>query len=636
MNVQGSIETRSVYFYLHVYLRAHYRHPTLSSSRLLTLSYQLYEFYRLCKQSSEVYSEVVIAASIFCVIHSYLPYLPSPSSSSPPPQLPVSALSDEQPTIAAYTVDIAAWDSETQSDSSQGNDVSLFKELQLCISSPNPYLVSLPVRHHLLCQQFQQMPAWNDRIETDDGTGKSAENLNSPLSLPVSFAASSLVWPPILSSLTHLHLSDTLPCIHDILSVLRMPICYNTQMRIFKMDGAFWPSWHHFFSAITPLLSSPSLSLPISPLTILSSTSTHTTVPKTLIRPAKARWAILKQALSKTSAASSSSSSISIHRHTGIHVLSKRDLSAADIVQLGFVAEEQRKKEEEKYCYVAYSMHEYPSSPIYLRIRLNTSVDVHELSPAAAVDNTGNICIWNSEELLGYVACKAVLGNAPLIPSSCLSFTLSLSSSSSSSSTSTSPISPIRIIELGAGQSGLAALMVAQALRRTGRAYDICITDGNDRCASELHTQLSLNASQLVDNSSMQYNVQTKCMIWNSQDKYEEMGRYDWIIAADCLFFQDYHVDLLHVLSTLLSLNGIIWLLAPGRGKTAEKFMGLVEKSGEWKVEWWGEKYDEEIWKQHQQYLKDNCHAGNNNNNIALYDPDLHYPQLIVLRRHAS
>ena len=30
-------------------------------------------------------------------------------------------------------------------------------------------------------------------------------------------------------------------------------------------------------------------------------------------------------------------------------------------------------------------------------------------------------------------------------------------------------------------------------------------------------------------------------------------GTFDFVVAADCLFFKDYHVDLVHTIKTLLS-----------------------------------------------------------------------------------
>jgi len=51
-----------------------------------------------------------------------------------------------------------------------------------------------------------------------------------------------------------------------------------------------------------------------------------------------------------------------------------------------------------------------------------------------------------------------------------------------------------RVIELGAGKSGLVGLVSACILRRKGIVdYEVVITDGNEKCVQTLQQNLMLN-----------------------------------------------------------------------------------------------------------------------------------------------
>ena len=61
-------------------------------------------------------------------------------------------------------------------------------------------------------------------------------------------------------------------------------------------------------------------------------------------------------------------------------------------------------------------------------------------------------------------------------------------------------------------------------------------------------------------------------------------GSFDFVVAADCLFFKDYHIDLVHTIKTLLSARYVcvvcvcvlvrglrVCLRACGKGRRARK-----------------------------------------------------------------
>ena len=53
--------------------------------------------------------------------------------------------------------------------------------------------------------------------------------------------------------------------------------------------------------------------------------------------------------------------------------------------------------------------------------------------------------------------------------------------------------------------------------------------------------------------------------------------KFDTIIAADCLFFKEFHSDLIWILRNAIEPNGKIFLLQPRRGNTTDLFLSLAE-----------------------------------------------------------
>jgi hypothetical protein len=50
--------------------------------------------------------------------------------------------------------------------------------------------------------------------------------------------------------------------------------------------------------------------------------------------------------------------------------------------------------------------------------------------------------------------------------------------------------------------------------------------------------------------------VHAQLLVWDRKLTTLEVpraGSFDFVVAADCLFFKDYHIDLLHTIKTLLS-----------------------------------------------------------------------------------
>ncbi|CAN0240657.1 unnamed protein product [Ectocarpus sp. 12 AP-2014] len=121
----------------------------------------------------------------------------------------------------------------------------------------------------------------------------------------------------------------------------------------------------------------------------------------------------------------------------------------------------------------------------------------------------------------------------------------------------------MRVLELGAGMSGLAGLGVAAC----SDAAEVVITDGNPDALRNLEECVELNAKEGVFGDTR---VAARRLVWDSLDRNGDRaallsrsssevggsGRFDLIIASDCLFFKDFHDDLISTIGGLLRPGG--------------------------------------------------------------------------------
>eukprot|EP00638_Chattonella_subsalsa_P012761 CAMPEP_0117811482 /NCGR_PEP_ID=MMETSP0948-20121206/22160_1 /TAXON_ID=44440 /ORGANISM="Chattonella subsalsa, Strain CCMP2191" /LENGTH=393 /DNA_ID=CAMNT_0005648097 /DNA_START=15 /DNA_END=1192 /DNA_ORIENTATION=+ len=148
------------------------------------------------------------------------------------------------------------------------------------------------------------------------------------------------------------------------------------------------------------------------------------------------------------------------------------------------------------------------------------------------------------------------------------------------------------VLELGGGMTGLAGIGIAVQYPKT---HQVIISDGNPD--SVLNQKLCIHLNEETGNIPK---GKVKCchLMWDKEDKsgaisellhqhpkgfdhsellHQHPKGFDLIIAADCLFFQDFHEDLKHVLSLLLAKNGQILLLQPTRGESMNNFMDIAQ-----------------------------------------------------------
>lgn len=136
----------------------------------------------------------------------------------------------------------------------------------------------------------------------------------------------------------------------------------------------------------------------------------------------------------------------------------------------------------------------------------------------------------------------------------------------------------------------------------------------------------------------MQYgelgSITTRHLLWQNEAQYSDIaGIVDVVLGADCLFFENFHKDLIALLYTVLSRCAYsrVIMFAPRRGGSLERFLEQLESQNQtrisqgldkmtWTLE---ERYDEKIWRKHEELRQ---------TRLESYHPDIHFPLKLELR----
>ncbi|KAK9508247.1 hypothetical protein O3M35_007947 [Rhynocoris fuscipes] len=192
-------------------------------------------------------------------------------------------------------------------------------------------------------------------------------------------------------------------------------------------------------------------------------------------------------------------------------------------------------------------------------------------------NNTGNVCVWPSEEVLAYYA----LANLSYFDGK-------------------------KVLELGAGMSALAGVYIAK--------YSACslitLTDGNQSSVD--------NIKDIVEENNLDdKKVNCSLLRWGEVTDVS----YDIILAADCLFFDTTRKDLVHTMWHSMNKGGSGLVTAPRRGTTLDKFVEEASNCGfKYCV---SDCYNQDIWKRHTELMRD----------CPYYDCDIHFPVFILLTK---
>lgn len=163
-----------------------------------------------------------------------------------------------------------------------------------------------------------------------------------------------------------------------------------------------------------------------------------------------------------------------------------------------------------------------------------------------AVDNTGNVCVWDCEKTLLWALLQ-------------------------------SDRKFQRVLELGAGMAGLVGLGLGAAIR----ASEVIVTDGNPTSLQSNRTHVRLMEAK----QPLQCMVHARLLPWALQASeegevfrdLEQQYQADLSVVSDCTHFERYHGNLFWTLIQCTAIGGEIWMCHPNRGETLDRFLDMVQ-----------------------------------------------------------
>lgn len=222
------------------------------------------------------------------------------------------------------------------------------------------------------------------------------------------------------------------------------------------------------------------------------------------------------------------------------------------------------------------------------------------------VDNTGNICVWDSERTLAYLLYNH-LADVPGLNS------------------------PQNILELGTGMAGLAAVslglrLAQQSNKNQAKSINIILTDGHCDGVknNSINQHLTKIFSSTQDHPYHSLCVSTDVLLWTTSPKANLESLQDIVLVSDCTHFQNFHSALAVTMLRSLRVGGTAIFCQPNRGDSLENFCTLLkipQNHGLTTLNWWTHPCLEESHKQAQ------------NAYLDVYDPNLHRPKLLLVTK---
>uniref|UniRef100_A0A8C6KNG8 Calmodulin-lysine N-methyltransferase n=1 Tax=Nothobranchius furzeri TaxID=105023 RepID=A0A8C6KNG8_NOTFU len=203
--------------------------------------------------------------------------------------------------------------------------------------------------------------------------------------------------------------------------------------------------------------------------------------------------------------------------------------------------------------WVEYRSVYFPEYSAFLRDNLGP-LRVNEV--LNSFDNTGNVCVWPSEEVMCFWFCSFV--RCCLIP---LSF-------------SCLPGSQVAI---------------------SADVKEVLLSDGNEKSIQNVRGLLERNRLAGKFGST---HVFSRVVRWDCEMDISALeGHFDVVMCADCLFLDQYRASLVDAVRRLLRPNGTALVFAPLRGETLTRFCQLAQQVGLYVSQ--RQQYDAQVWGVH-------------------------------------
>ena len=305
------------------------------------------------------------------------------------------------------------------------------------------------------------------------------------------------------------------------------------------------------------------------------------------------------------------------------------------------------------------------------------------------VDNTGNICIWDSERTLSYLLYNDYESLLEDKVDWWYRHSASVKSLEQLSSSSSSSSSQFRILELGTGMAGLAAitlgLRIVQLQRQQQRQKQqqsdpklekeihVTLTDGHadgvknnkvNQYLTRLYSQNFAFQDKEGDAKNHQHpyhqlDITSKVLLWTTDLLDGETAtstsfQYDIVLISDCVHFQNFHSALTITTLRSLKVGGKAIFCQPTRGSSLENFCALLQpvNRNDELIEQQGKAFKAAEKENYAIAVNDNGHddklvnmgfyqhsiieehhrkALNENNGD--YDENLHYPKLLIVTK---